>query len=126
MCLIYISESCSFKVEVVNEEKNGAWKHQSEIFGEYELKSVSGYHGKPHYLSIFESGKYAIWHDGDGRLTIGLSSNLAKPGTTYGFAYNDNHANYLCPYDPAYDWQYKKHQSFEAAGEGLTIRCIGC
>jgi hypothetical protein len=122
--------SCWFKVEVVNEEKNGVWKHHKEIFGEYKLESAFGINNKPHYISTFKSGKqagkYGIWYDNNGRLTIGLSSNLA---TTEALAYvtpQDLKVNDYCPYDPAYTWRYKKGNMFLEAGEGLTIRCKGC
>ena len=101
------------------------WKRHKEIFGEYELKSASGYHGKPHYVSIFKSGSYGIWYDENGRLTIGLSSKI---GTTDAIAYvesKDLDAD-DCPYDPAYDWFYQKQNKFLEADVGLTIRCKGC
>ena len=95
------------------------------MFGEYELKSKEGIWEKPHYVSIFKSGKYGIWYDEDGRLTIGLS---IKIGTKDALAYvepKDLDVN-DCPYDPAYVWFSKKRKTFIEADEGLTIECVGC
>ena len=100
------------------------WKRHKEIFGEYKLESASAIHGKPHYISIFDSGNHGIWYDVNGRLTIGLSSKI---GTTDAIAYVEPHKldDDSCPYDPAYEWSYKKRKKFLEAGVGLTIKSIG-
>ena len=96
------------------------WRSHREIFGEYELKSVSGYNGRPHYEQI--SGNHGIWYDDvSGRLTIGLSSSL---GTQNALAYvrSEDLQPDDCPYDPAYTWFYKKGNGFQRAELGLTIK----
>ena len=95
--------------------------YHKEIFGEYKLESASAIHGKPHYISIFDSGNHGIWYDVNGRLTIGLNSKI---GTKDALAYvesGDLDPN-DCPYDPAYTWFYKKGNGFQRAELGLTIK----
>jgi len=116
---------CCDKVDVVNEEKfGGVWKHQREIFGEYQLEKWNG--GKPIYKSTFDSGKFGIWYqdDGKGRLTIGLHTNI---GNTAALAYYETNDD-KCPNDPAYEeWFYKKGSKGDifqkVDNQGLTIRC---
>jgi hypothetical protein len=120
--LKYISGSCSFRVEVKNEDKNDVWKQHKQIFGVYEIKAGT-VNGKPHYSSIFATGKFGIWHNEYNKLIIGLTNCSSDYGATGGFAYNDNHDNHDCPYGPSFDWFYLDvSKNWQEADEGLTIR----
>ena len=86
------------------------------MFGYYRKES-SYINGKPHYTSMFASGKHAIWFNPNNQWMIGASNDR---GSNYGYAYNTN--NYNCPYDPAYDWQYvNRYNNWANAGKGLSI-----
>ena len=117
--LDFISDCC-WKIKIDYPEIADVFKQHRYIFGEY-IKEPGIVRGKPHYTSTFESGKYGIWHNEDGRLIIGCNS---EKGEKAGFAYNDNHENYDCPYRPAFDWFYVDFNGeWDEAGLGLTILC---
>ena len=118
---MYISERCCFQVKVQNDYKNDVWKQRKYIFGDYQIES-GAINGKPHYSSMFESGKFGIWQNRYNKWIVGCTSERGAIG---GFAYNDNHDNHDCPYRPAFDWFYvAAFGKWKKAGEGLTIRCI--
>ena len=116
----YISGSCCWKVKVDYSQQNDAWTQIGSAFGYYEIKSGT-VNGKSHYVSMFDSGKYAIWIE-NGQWTIGFSNNV---GSNSGFAYNNNVNTHTCPYGPAWDWFYLDYfGNWQNAGRGLSIWCM--